>query len=110
MVHGGDDLVTILIEALENAGETLAHHDLVIVTSKVVSKAEGQVMPYDGTDEDKVAIVEGESVRILRRRGTLRITETRHGFTPTTGRQSSCRRIPTVPRDGCGRSWLDVWT
>jgi len=80
MVHGGDDLVTILIEALENAGETLAHHDLVIVTSKVVSKAEGQVMPYDGTDEDKVAIVEGESVRILRRRETLRITETRHGF------------------------------
>jgi coenzyme F420-0:L-glutamate ligase/coenzyme F420-1:gamma-L-glutamate ligase len=80
MVHSGDDLVTILIEALENAGETLAHHDLVVVTSKVVSKSEGQVVPYDGTDDDKVAIVEGESVRVLRRRGTLRITETRHGF------------------------------
>jgi coenzyme F420-0:L-glutamate ligase/coenzyme F420-1:gamma-L-glutamate ligase len=80
MVHSGDDLVTILIEALENAGETLAHHDLVIVTSKVVSKSEGQIVPYDGTDQDKVAIVEGESVRVLRRRGTLRITETRHGF------------------------------
>jgi coenzyme F420-0:L-glutamate ligase/coenzyme F420-1:gamma-L-glutamate ligase len=79
-VQSGDDLVTILIEALENAGETLAHHDLVIVTSKVVSKSEGQVVPYDGTDENKVAIVEGESVRVLRRRGTLRITETRHGF------------------------------
>jgi coenzyme F420-0:L-glutamate ligase / coenzyme F420-1:gamma-L-glutamate ligase len=80
MVQGGDDLVTILIDALENAGETLAHHDLVIVTSKVVSKSEGQVVPYDGTDAHKVAIVEGESVRVLRRRGTLRITETRHGF------------------------------
>jgi coenzyme F420-0:L-glutamate ligase / coenzyme F420-1:gamma-L-glutamate ligase len=80
MVQSGDDLVTILIDALENAGETLAHHDLVIVTSKVVSKSEGQVVPYDGTDEHKVAIVEGESVRVLRRRGTLRITETRHGF------------------------------
>ncbi|MGB8180488.1 MAG: coenzyme F420-0:L-glutamate ligase [Acidimicrobiales bacterium] len=79
-VHQGDDLVTILIEALEQAGETLAHHDLVVVTSKVVSKSEGQVVPYDGTDEHKVAIVEGESVRVLRRRGTLRITETRHGF------------------------------
>jgi coenzyme F420-0:L-glutamate ligase/coenzyme F420-1:gamma-L-glutamate ligase len=79
-VHRGDDLVTILIEALEQAGETLAHHDLVVVTSKVVSKSEGQVVPYDGTDEHKVAIVEGESVRVLRRRGTLRITETRHGF------------------------------
>jgi coenzyme F420-0:L-glutamate ligase / coenzyme F420-1:gamma-L-glutamate ligase len=79
-VQNGDDLATILIDALANAGETLAHHDLVIVTSKVVSKAEGQVVPYDGTDEHKVAIVESESVRVLRRRGTLRITETRHGF------------------------------
>lgn len=79
-VQSGDDLVTILIDALKDAGETLAHHDLVVVTSKVVSKSEGQVVPYDGTDEHKVAIVEGESVRVLRRRGTLRITETRHGF------------------------------
>ena len=79
-VQRGDDLVTILLEALEAAGETLSHHDLVIVTSKVVSKSEGQVVAYDGTEEHKVAIVEGESVRVLRRRGTLRITETRHGF------------------------------
>jgi coenzyme F420-0:L-glutamate ligase/coenzyme F420-1:gamma-L-glutamate ligase len=79
-VQSGDDLVSILIEALENAGEGLAHHDLVVITSKVVSKSEGQVVFYDGTDEHKVAIVEGESVRVLRRRGTLRITETRHGF------------------------------
>jgi coenzyme F420-0:L-glutamate ligase/coenzyme F420-1:gamma-L-glutamate ligase len=70
----------MLIDALENADETLRHHDLVIVTSKVVSKSEGQVVAYDGSDEHKVAIVEGESVRVLRRRGTLRITETRHGF------------------------------
>jgi coenzyme F420-0:L-glutamate ligase/coenzyme F420-1:gamma-L-glutamate ligase len=79
-VQRGDDLVTMLIDALENADETLRHHDLVIVTSKVVSKSEGQVVAYDGSDEHKVAIVEGESVRVLRRRGTLRITETRHGF------------------------------
>jgi coenzyme F420-0:L-glutamate ligase/coenzyme F420-1:gamma-L-glutamate ligase len=79
-VQRGDDLVTMLLNALEAAGETLGHHDLVIVTSKVVSKSEGQVVAYDGTEENKVAIVEGESVRILRRRGTLRITETRHGF------------------------------
>jgi coenzyme F420-0:L-glutamate ligase/coenzyme F420-1:gamma-L-glutamate ligase len=72
--------VTLLLDALETANETLHHHDLVVVTSKVVSKSEGQVVPYDGTEEHKVAIVESESVRILRRRGTLRITETRHGF------------------------------
>jgi coenzyme F420-0:L-glutamate ligase / coenzyme F420-1:gamma-L-glutamate ligase len=79
-VHRDDDLVSLLLESVAQAGEELRHHDLVVVTSKVVSKSEGQVVDYDGTDEHKVAIVEGESVRILRRRGTLRITETRHGF------------------------------
>lgn len=80
MVQSGDDLVTLLIDSLESAGETLRENDLVIVTSKVVSKSEGQVVAFDGTDEHKVAIVEGESRRVLRRRGTLRITETHHGF------------------------------
>lgn len=80
MVQQGDDLVTLLLAAVAEAGEALTHHDLVVVTSKVVSKSEGQVVPFDGSDEHKVAIVEGESVRVLRRRGTLRITETRHGF------------------------------
>jgi coenzyme F420-0:L-glutamate ligase/coenzyme F420-1:gamma-L-glutamate ligase len=80
MVQRDDDLVTLLFDALDGAGEELRAGDLVIVTSKVVSKAEGQVVPYDGSEEDKVRIVEGESVRVLRRRGTLRITETRHGF------------------------------
>jgi coenzyme F420-0:L-glutamate ligase/coenzyme F420-1:gamma-L-glutamate ligase len=80
MVQRGDDLVTLLLSALEGSGEELRASDLVIVTSKVVSKSEGQVVPFDGTEEDKVRIVESESVRVLRRRGTLRITETRHGF------------------------------
>jgi coenzyme F420-0:L-glutamate ligase/coenzyme F420-1:gamma-L-glutamate ligase len=80
MVQPGDDLVGLLLTAIADVGEVLVHHDLVVVTSKVVSKAEGQVVPFDGTDEHKVRIVEGESVRVLRRRGTLRITETRHGF------------------------------
>jgi coenzyme F420-0:L-glutamate ligase/coenzyme F420-1:gamma-L-glutamate ligase len=79
-VQRDDDLVTLLLDAVTNAGEEVRHHDLFIVTSKVVSKAEGQVVAFDGTEEHKVAIVERESVRVLRRRGTLRITETRHGF------------------------------
>jgi coenzyme F420-0:L-glutamate ligase/coenzyme F420-1:gamma-L-glutamate ligase len=80
MVQKGDDLVTLLLTSLEESGEELRHHDLIVVTSKVVSKSEGQVVPYDGSEEDKVRIVEGESLRVLRRRGPLRITETRHGF------------------------------
>jgi len=80
MVREGDDLVTLLLDALTAQGETLTHHDLVIVTSKIVSKSEGQVVAFDGTEAGKVALVEGEATRILRRRGPLRITQTRHGF------------------------------
>lgn len=80
MVNEGDDLVTMFLEALQGAGLALEANDLVIVTSKVVSKAEGQVVDFDGTEERKVALIEGESARILRRRGPLRITETHHGF------------------------------
>ncbi len=79
-VGPGDDLVSLLLDALADAEETLRHHDLVVVTSKVVSKSEGRVVDFDGTDEHKAALVESESVRVLRRRGTLRITESRHGF------------------------------
>jgi coenzyme F420-0:L-glutamate ligase/coenzyme F420-1:gamma-L-glutamate ligase len=79
-IRKGDDLVTVLLDALSAQGETLTHHDLVIVTSKVVAKSEGQVVNFDGTEEHKLALIEGEATRVLRRRGPLRITETRHGF------------------------------
>jgi coenzyme F420-0:L-glutamate ligase / coenzyme F420-1:gamma-L-glutamate ligase len=46
-----------------------------------VSKAEGRLVPIDPDDPGaKVALVEQESVRILRRRGDLIISETTHGF------------------------------
>src|ERR1700722_4728998 len=80
MVKNGDDLVTMFLEALDASEVTLQHRDLVIVTSKVVSKSEGQVVDFDGTEEHKASLIEGESARILRRRGPLRIPETRHGF------------------------------
>jgi coenzyme F420-0:L-glutamate ligase/coenzyme F420-1:gamma-L-glutamate ligase len=80
MVHEGDDLVSLLLDALDVQGESLNHHDLIVVTSKIVSKSEGQVVSFDGTEEHKVALVEAEATRILRRRGSLRITQTSHGF------------------------------
>lgn len=80
MVSAGDDLVALFLEAMGQSDVTLEDGDLVIVTSKVVSKSEGRVVPFDGTDEHKDTLVEGESARILRRRGPLRITETHHGF------------------------------
>jgi coenzyme F420-0:L-glutamate ligase/coenzyme F420-1:gamma-L-glutamate ligase len=80
IVAEGDDLVSLLLDALDGQDVALEHHDLIIVTSKVVSKSEGRVVAFDGTEAHKVALIEGESKRVLRRRGPLRITETHSGF------------------------------
>jgi coenzyme F420-0:L-glutamate ligase/coenzyme F420-1:gamma-L-glutamate ligase len=79
-VRPGDDLADLVVRALEHASLTADDGDLLVVTSKVVSKSEGRVVAFDGTDDDKRRLIEGEAVRVLRRRGTLFITETRHGF------------------------------
>ncbi len=72
----GDDLAGMLAARPE-----LEAGDVLIVTQKIVSKAEGRIVPID-TDDPRghKAIVEDESVRILRRRGELIISETEHGF------------------------------
>ena len=76
----GDDLVTLLLDGLDAAGLELLEQDLLIVTSKVVSKSEGRVVAFDGSDAHREALIAQESRRILRRRGPLRITETHHGY------------------------------
>jgi coenzyme F420-0:L-glutamate ligase/coenzyme F420-1:gamma-L-glutamate ligase len=59
----------------------LADRDCLVVTQKIVSKAEGRLVQLDREDRGaRRALVEGESVRVLRRRGDLIISETRHGF------------------------------
>jgi coenzyme F420-0:L-glutamate ligase/coenzyme F420-1:gamma-L-glutamate ligase len=59
----------------------LADFDVVVVTQKIVSKAEGRLVAVDPDDpRSHKALVEQESVRVLRRRGDLVISETRHGF------------------------------
>jgi coenzyme F420-0:L-glutamate ligase / coenzyme F420-1:gamma-L-glutamate ligase len=76
-VGPGDDLVELLVQAKPE----MEDGDVLVVTQKVVSKAEAQLVPIDPGDPlSKTKIVEGESVRILRRRGELIISETRHGF------------------------------
>ncbi len=72
----GADLAAMIAEQVE-----LQHHDVLVVTQKIVSKAEGRMVQVDPDDrEARRALVESESVRILRRRGDLIISETRHGF------------------------------
>jgi coenzyme F420-0:L-glutamate ligase/coenzyme F420-1:gamma-L-glutamate ligase len=80
VVHG-DDLAELLTRGLAESGIELADQDVVVVTHKVVSKAEGAVVQLGGDDPDAHrAVVEEEAVSILRRRGELIIAETRHGF------------------------------
>lgn len=76
-VRPGDDLADLLMKATP----AMQDGDVVVVTQKVVSKAEAQLVPLDPNDPDsKSKIIESESVRVLRRRGDMTISETRHGF------------------------------
>lgn len=55
--------------------------DVLVVTQKIVSKAEGRMVQIDPDDPlSHKILVEEEAARIVRRRGDLIITETRHGF------------------------------
>lgn len=70
----GDDLAGMLAEAAD-----LADGDVLVVTQKVVSKAEDRMVDVD-PEVGHRPVVEAESVRVLRRRGDLVIAETSHGF------------------------------
>jgi coenzyme F420-0:L-glutamate ligase/coenzyme F420-1:gamma-L-glutamate ligase len=83
-IEPGTDLVGALAGALAPANADapeLRQGDVLVITQKIVSKAEGRLVPIDPDDpEAKAALVAQESVRIVRRRGDLIISETRHGF------------------------------
>ena len=73
-VRPGDDLAELVAGAVD-----LVDGDVVVVTQKVVSKAEDRLVDID-PEVGHRPLVERESVRILRRRGDLVIAETEHGF------------------------------
>lgn len=75
-VGRGDDLAGMIAGAVE-----LVDGDVVVVTQKIVSKAEGAIVAIDPDDpRGHRQVIEDESVRVLRRRGDLVISETKHGF------------------------------
>ncbi|WIY76567.1 coenzyme F420-0:L-glutamate ligase [Streptomyces anulatus] len=71
-VRAGDDLAK-LIAAAEPG---LVDGDILLVTSKIVSKAEGRILRA----ADREAAIDAETVRVVARRGTLRIVENRQGL------------------------------
>lgn len=70
-VRRGDDVAELLLTLVE-----VAQGDVVVVTSKVVSKAEGRVRL--GTREEALP---GETARVVARRGSTTIARTHHGLT-----------------------------
>jgi coenzyme F420-0:L-glutamate ligase / coenzyme F420-1:gamma-L-glutamate ligase len=70
-VREGDDLAALLAEAAQ-----FEEGDVLVVSHKIVSKAEGRVM----RGVSKLDVILSEARRILRRRDSLVIAETRHGL------------------------------
>ncbi|MFF9200162.1 coenzyme F420-0:L-glutamate ligase [Streptomyces sp. NPDC014779] len=71
-VAGGDDLAKLIAAAAPG----LLDGDVLLVTSKIVSKAEGRVIAA----ADREAAIDAETVRVVARRGALRIVENRQGL------------------------------
>ena len=78
-VAPGDDLSAMIIAGLASSGIVLIDRDVVVVTHKVVSKAEGRIEPV-ADDRAYRMLAEREARSILRRRGDLVIAQTEHGF------------------------------
>ena len=79
-IKPGDDLAGMIIDACQ-AELGLEDNDVLVVSQKVVSKAEGKLVKVDPDDplSHKPLVLE-ESARVLRRRGDLIISETKHGY------------------------------
>ncbi|MFG2293629.1 coenzyme F420-0:L-glutamate ligase [Streptomyces sp. NPDC048603] len=71
-VQPGDDLAKLIAAAAPD----LRDGDVLLVTSKIVSKAEGRILDGDSRE----AAIDAETVRVVARRGTLRIVENRQGL------------------------------
>jgi coenzyme F420-0:L-glutamate ligase/coenzyme F420-1:gamma-L-glutamate ligase len=91
----GSDLAAMILTAAAQAGTPLADGDIVVVTSKIVSKAEGRLVELADVEPSQFAVewsrtwdkdpavtelVLRESKRIVRQLGPILITETHHGF------------------------------
>ncbi|MDG4793214.1 coenzyme F420-0:L-glutamate ligase [Micromonospora sp. WMMD1082] len=79
-VTEGDDLAALI----GGAAPWLRDGDVLVVTSKIVSKAEGRLVdvPADGPDRQAARdrVLAAESVRAVAARGDTQIVQTRHGF------------------------------
>jgi coenzyme F420-0:L-glutamate ligase / coenzyme F420-1:gamma-L-glutamate ligase len=125
-VRPGDDLAEMIAAALAAGGIGLTDDDVLVVTQKVVSKAEGRVVDLStvepraearewaerwGKDPRQVEVVLGESAEVVRMAGGLIISRTHHGFVcanagvdlSNTGGEELATLLPVDP-DGSARA------
>jgi coenzyme F420-0:L-glutamate ligase/coenzyme F420-1:gamma-L-glutamate ligase len=99
-VKKGDDIADIIIKAASKQGFILADKDIIAITSKIVSKAEGRIVRLQdvepsesalkfskilNSDPRKVEVILSEAKRIVRMVKGLIIVETRQGFVCANG-------------------------
>lgn len=126
LVQTGDDLAAQIIEAAAGQQTPLLDGDILVVTQRVVSKAEGRVVPLAtfepspfavqwgeqfGHDPRQIEAVLRESKRIVRQARGVLITETHHGFIcanagvdlSNTGGDDLVSLLPNDPDASCSR-------
>ncbi len=133
-IREGDDVAAAVLSAATAAGLAWREGDVLVVTHKIVSKAEGRVVAVADDTEYRM-LAEQEAAAVVRRRGDLVITQTRHGFicanagvdrsnaVPGTAvllpldpdrsahairmriRQATGRDVPVIISDTFGRPW-----
>ncbi len=94
-VHPGDDLPAMVVAASKASGVSIEPRDVLVVTQKVVSKAEGRIVDLASVtpspfaeryaemfekDARQIEVVLGETKRIVRMAHGVMICETHHGF------------------------------
>ena len=72
------DLADELIKGFKNNNIALEDNDVIVVTHKIVSKAENRLI--ENNFENIEELIEKESLKILRKRGDTIIARTKHGF------------------------------
>jgi coenzyme F420-0:L-glutamate ligase/coenzyme F420-1:gamma-L-glutamate ligase len=125
-VRAGDDLAALIAAAAEAQGTPLEAGDVLVVTQRVVSKAEGRVVPLArfapspfardwaerwGQDPRQVEAVLQESARIVRQARGVLITETRTGLicanagvdASNVGGEGLLSLLPLDPDGSCRR-------
>jgi coenzyme F420-0:L-glutamate ligase/coenzyme F420-1:gamma-L-glutamate ligase len=84
-IASGADLAALIAAA----APALADGDIIVVTSKIVSKAEGRVIRAD-----RERAIDEETVRVVARRGPARIVETRHGLVLAAAGVDNSNTVP----------------